>query len=56
MSRVLINDDEAFEILDYLIKKDNSYEEYLAQKLFISMELRGKYSTYAKAILAQEQK
>jgi len=39
MGRVLINDDEAFEILDYLIKKDNSYEEYLAQKLFISMEL-----------------
>lgn len=50
MGKIVIKDDDAIEILDYLIKQNESYAEYLAENLFMSLSLKGDYIAYAKNI------
>jgi len=57
MSRYIINDDDADEIMDYLIKLDDSYAEYLAEKIFIvSNFIDRDFVKYAESVLAKKRK
>ncbi len=55
MGRYLINEDDADEIMDYLITLDDSYAEYLAEKIFIiSNYIEKDFEVYASRILEKK--
>jgi len=56
MGKIVINDDDAFEILDYLIQQDRTYADYLAYKIFVSIGLNPTFNEYRLRILDEHSK